>query len=74
MKMKIFKVPFVDDFAPEYLNELQQDAILDRKIRSSQRGDVEYHRVGLKGMHLSKEKWMEIGKVRDLYPHLFFES
>jgi hypothetical protein len=29
------QVPSVDDFAPEYLNELQQDVILDRKIQSS---------------------------------------
>ena len=26
------QVPSVDDFAPKYLNELQQDVILDRKI------------------------------------------
>ena len=26
------QVPYVDNFSPEYLNELQQDAILDRKI------------------------------------------
>ena len=68
------QVPSVDDFAPEYLNEFQQDIILDRKIRSSRRRDVKYLRVKLKGMHPSKAKWMEIGKVRELYPHLFFES
>ena len=28
------QVPSVDDFDPKYLNELQQDAILDRKIQS----------------------------------------
>ena len=29
---KNVQVPSVDDFSPEYLNELQQDVILDRKI------------------------------------------
>ena len=26
------QLPSVDDFTPEYLNELQQDVILDKKI------------------------------------------
>lgn len=44
--------------------------MLDKKIQYSRHGDVEYLRVGLKGMNLSKVRWMEIGKVRELYPHL----
>ena len=48
------KVPSVDDFAPKYLNELQEDVILDKKVRSSRRGDMESLCVGLKGMHPSK--------------------
>jgi hypothetical protein len=67
------QVPTVDDFSPEYLDELQEDVILDRRIRTSQRGDVEYLRVGLKGVKPSKEKWMEIRRVRELYPHLVVE-
>jgi hypothetical protein len=54
------QVPTVDDFSPEYLDELQEDVILDRRIKTSQRGDVEYLRVGLKGVKPSKEKWIEI--------------
>jgi hypothetical protein len=42
------QVPSIYDFAPKYLNELQQDVILDKKIQSLRRGDVEYFRVGLK--------------------------
>jgi hypothetical protein len=34
---------------------------------------VEYIGVGLKGVKLSKAKWMEIGRVRELYPHLVVE-
>ena len=35
-------IPTVDEFSPEYMNELQEDTILDRKICTSRRGDVEY--------------------------------
>jgi hypothetical protein len=64
------QVPKIDDFAPEYLDELQEDVILDKRIKTSRWGDVEYLRVGLKGVHPSKSIWIKIGKVRELYPHL----
>ena len=64
------QIPTIDDLAPEYMNELREDTILDRKIFTSRRGDVEYLRVGLKGMNSSKARWMEIGRVRELYCHL----
>ena len=67
------QVPSVDDLSPEYMSELLEDVILDRNVRTSRRGPVEYLRVGLKGMHPSKARWMEIGKVREKYPHLLFE-
>jgi hypothetical protein len=63
-------IPSVDEFAPEYLDELQEDIILDRRMRTSHRGDVDYLRVGLKGTHPSKAKWIEKDKVRGLFPHL----
>ena len=49
------QVPFVDEFAPKYL-KLQEDVILDKKVTSSRRGDMEFLCVGLKGMHLSKSR------------------
>jgi hypothetical protein len=64
------QLPSIDDFSPEYLDELQQDLILDRRTRTSKRGDVEYLRVGLKGQKPSQAKWLQIEKVRELYPHL----
>jgi hypothetical protein len=67
------QVPSVDEFAPEYLNELQEDVILDKKVRSSRRGDMEFLCVGLKGMHPSKARWIETRRVRELYPQLFSE-
>jgi hypothetical protein len=35
-------IPSVDEFSPEYLDELQEDIILDRRTRTSCRGDVDY--------------------------------
>jgi hypothetical protein len=67
------QVPSVDDFSPDYLDELQEDGILYRRIGTSQRGDVEYLQFGPKGVKQSKSKWMEIRRVRELYHHLFVE-
>ena len=64
------QIPSVDDMAPKYMKELQDDVILDKKVRTSRRGNAEYLRVGIKGMHPRKSRWMEIGKVREMYPHL----
>jgi hypothetical protein len=64
------QIPSIDDFSPEYLTELQEDTILDRRMRTSKRGNVEYLRVGLKGTNPSKAKWIKVGRVRELYPHL----
>ena len=59
-----------DEFSPEYMDELKQDVILDRKTRTSRRGDVDYLRVGIRGTHPSKSKWIEKDKVREQFPHL----
>jgi hypothetical protein len=63
-------IPLVDEFSPNYLDELQEYIIPDRRTRTSHRGDVDYIRVGLNGTHLSKEKWIEKDKVRGIFPHL----
>jgi hypothetical protein len=67
-------IPSVEEFAPEYLDELQEDIILDRRTRTSRRGNVDYIQVGLKGSHPSKAKWIEKDKVRGLFPHLPIDS
>ena len=64
------QVPSIDEFSPEYLDELKEDIILDSRTRTSCRGKVDYLRVGLKGTHPSKARWIEKEKVRELYPHL----
>jgi hypothetical protein len=51
------------------LDELKEDIILYKRMRTSCRGDVDYIRVGLKGTHPSKAKWIEKDKVRKLFPH-----
>ena len=64
------QLPFIDDLLPEYLNELQEDTMLDTKVRTTCRGDVEYLRIGFEGSKPSSAKWIEIGQVRQQYPHL----
>ena len=63
-------LPSIEDFSLEFLDELKEDTIPDRSTRASKRGSVDYFRVGLKGTKPSKEKWMEVGKVRKFHPHL----
>jgi hypothetical protein len=60
----------IDDFSPEYLEDIKEDIILHKRTRNSCRGDVDYLRVGLKGTHPIKAKWIEKEKVRELFPHL----
>ena len=64
------QLPSIEDFSPKFLDELEEDDILDRRTHTSRRGNVDYVWVGLKGIKPSKAKWMEVEKVRDMYPHL----
>jgi len=64
------QLPSIDDLLPEYLNELQEDAVLDRKVKTTCGGNMEYLRIGLKGSKPSNAKWIEIGQVRHQYLHL----
>jgi hypothetical protein len=50
------------------LDDLKEDIILYRRTRNSRLGDVDYLWVGLKGTHLSKEKWIKKDKVKGLLP------
>jgi hypothetical protein len=63
----------MDEFAPKYLDELKEYIILDRRMRTSRRGDVEYLQVGLKVTHPRTTWWIEKGKVRDQFPHLYVD-
>lgn len=64
------KIPSIEDFSPKYLDEVKQDTILYIRTRYSKRGNVDYLLVRLKGTNPSKAKWIKIGNVRELYPHL----
>ena len=64
------QLPSIRDLLPEYLNELQEDTVLDRKVRTTRQRDVEYLRGGIKGSNPSKARWIEIGQVKEQYPHL----
>ena len=60
------QLPSIEYFSPEFLDELKEDTILERRTRASKRGSADYLRIGLKGTKPSKEKWMDVGKVREL--------
>ena len=64
------QLPSVDDLLCVYRNELQGDTVLDRKAKTTRRGDIEYLRIGLKGSKPSNAKWIDIGQVKKQYPHL----
>eukprot|EP00253_Pinus_taeda_P033337 PITA_33337 len=51
-----------NDLLPKYINELQEDTVLDRKVRTTHRGDVEYLIIGLRDSKPSNAKWIEIGQ------------
>eukprot|EP00253_Pinus_taeda_P035170 PITA_35170 len=65
------ELPSIDDFLPEFLDELKEDAILDRRTHTSRRGNVDYVWVGIQSSKPDKAKWMEVDRVRELYPRLF---
>lgn len=64
------ELPSIDELLPKYLNELQEDIDLDRKVRTMRKGDVEHLRIILKGSKPSSARWIEIGQVRKLHSHL----
>jgi hypothetical protein len=37
-----FHIPTIEYFSPEYMNELKEDTIMAKIVRTSCRGDVEY--------------------------------
>jgi hypothetical protein len=41
------------------LDNLKEDIILDRRMRTSHMTDVDYLQVGLKETHQRKAKWIE---------------
>ena len=64
-------IPSIDEFSTEYLYDLKEYINLDRRTRTSHRGDVDYLWVGLKSTLPSKAKWIEKDKVREIFPHLY---
>ena len=72
--LRLYELPLIffheSDIQLPSIDELKEDAILDRRTCTSRRGNVDYVRVGLKGNKPSKAKWIEVEKVRYLYPHI----
>jgi len=62
----------LNELAPNTIDELKEDSILQNKVRAIRRGEIKLWLVGLKGKKINKSKWMDKSKVRELYPHLCF--
>ena len=81
--LRFYEPPFIEyqgenvqiqstkDISLEFLDVLQQDTIFDTKTSKTKRGNIDYLQVCLKDTNPSKAKWIEVGKVREQYPHLF---
>jgi len=67
-------LPSMEDLAPEHMDMLAEDVVLEKKKRSSYSGEHEVWHIGLKGQHLQKAKWYAFDRMRELYPHLIPSS
>lgn len=63
------KISLIEFFSSKHIEELQQGPIFDRKTKSSK---MKYLHEELKVTKTNKCKWIEVRRVRELYPHLFF--
>jgi len=63
-------LPSIDELAPNTMDELKEDSILQKKVHAIRRCEIELWLVGLKGKKPNKAKWMDRSRVWDLYPHL----
>ena len=54
-----FSIPSVDEFSPEYFDELKEGIIFNTRMRNSRRGDVDYLQARFKCRHPNEEKWIE---------------
>ena len=64
------QLPSIEYFSLDFWDKLKEDAILDRRKQTFKRGSVDSLWIRLKGIKPSKARWMEVEKVRDLFPHL----
>jgi len=64
----------MEDLAPDHMDMLAKDVVLEKNKRSSHSGEHEVWLIGLKGQHLHKAKWYAFDQVRELYPHLIPSS
>ena len=56
------QIPSVDDMAPEYMNELPDDGILDTNVRTSRGGMLSTFDWGLKACILAKQDGWRLEK------------
>ncbi|KAM1507548.1 hypothetical protein TB2_016615 [Malus domestica] len=64
------RLPSVDDLRMEEEDHLEEDIILEQRVRETRRGKYENFRIGKKGQLPSKSKWYRRDKVEKEFPHL----
>ncbi|CAL8994908.1 unnamed protein product [Prunus brigantina] len=64
------RLPSVDDLRIEREEPLQEDCILEQKVRETRHGKYAYFRIGSKGQLPSKSKWYIRDKAIIEFPHL----
>ncbi|CAL8998775.1 unnamed protein product [Prunus brigantina] len=64
------RLPSVDDLRIEREEPLQEDCILEKKVRETRHGKYEYFHIGSKGQLPSKSKWYIRDKAIIEFPHL----
>ena len=58
------QLPSIEDFSPEFLDELKEDAILDKRTCTSRRGNFDYVRLVLKAANQVRQsglRWKRWG-------------
>ena len=64
------RLPSVDDLKMEREDPLEEDCILEHKVRETRNGKYETFRIGRKGQLPSKSKWYLRTKAVTEFPHL----
>ena len=60
---------FIEQF--QFVHQTIQEQLEKSQAKYKTRHDK--FRIGLKGTNPSKARWIEVGKVGELYPHLYID-
>ena len=64
-------LPSIEYCVLDSRGELEEDVVLQKKVRETRRGPQESWPIGLKGKTQSQARWYPKEQVRELFPHIF---